>query len=271
MSTRVTAASFLALSLAAAAPAAAQTGVTQDTTTVTESGPAAQDGTEIQSQTQIERVRVGTSSAPQLEPTAPDATAPGIERTTITERRAPEGGLREEAVGIKPQFGFLTVEDAFGETNTRGVVGMTIDANLLKRARTEGGKPFLGPSFGVLYSHLGRPGADFFGNNAPSGTGRGTHLILLPLNLKAGYTFSDAIRLAVHGGMTALYTNTSSEDGVAVGLDPSTDSWSTRGNLGLDVELGIGRNVSLLLRPDWTFGELSTVFSGTLGLGFPIS
>ena len=40
------------------------------------------------------------------------------------------------------------------------------------------------------------------------------------------------------------------------------------GGPGGDVEFGLGRKISLLLRPDFTITPGDSFFSGTLGLGF---
>jgi hypothetical protein len=230
-------------------------------TQVTTTPAAPADDSDVVSQTQIDEIHAGGTQAPGVA-----ATEPRVDRTVVTERDMNQGGLRNEAVGIKPQFGVLSLND-----ETRGVVGLSLDINVLRKTGNEHGRPYLGPSFGVLYSHLGFPGSDFFGLNGPAGQDRGTHLLILPLNLKVGYTFSDAIRLAMHGGANVLYSNTSAGTSLGpVSLSVSDSSWSTHPNLGADLELGIGRNVSLLLRPDWTFSD-NTLFTGTLGIAFPIS
>jgi hypothetical protein len=196
-----------------------------------------------------------------------------VERTEITRKDVEPSAFRNEAVGIKPQFGLIALDDLSGDGNTRAVGGVILEANLLGRAKTEGGKPYFGPAVGLLYSHLGSPGGDFFGTNSPSGNDRGTHLLILPINAKVGYTFSDVARLSLHGGATALYNNVSRQSAAAVGgpLSTSDSSWSARPNVGLDLEFGVGRNVGILLRPDWMFLDGRSAFTGTIGLDIPLT
>jgi hypothetical protein len=229
----------------------------------------ADDGADdVVSQTEVKHVRVQTQN-----PDAPtDAQSAGtasdeatVERTVVTERQPERGGLRDEVVGIKPQFGVLTVND-----ETRGAAGLTVDVNLLRDAQTAPGRPYFGPSVGAIYSHLGYPGSDFFGLDSPIGD-RGTHLLMLPVNLKAGYTFGNSIRLAAHGGASVMYANTGQSASLGpVTVSADSSSWNVDPNVGADVELGLGRHVALQLRPDWTFSD-NTVFTGTLGIAFPIS
>jgi hypothetical protein len=54
-----------------------------------------------------------------------------------------------------PQFGILALNDANGNTDSRGVAGLEIDVNGLRRVDTAEGRPFVGIALGILYSHLG--------------------------------------------------------------------------------------------------------------------
>lgn len=191
------------------------------------------------------------------------------EEETIVEEK---DGLDDQIVGITLQAGMINVEDAGGDSNTRGVAGLSVDGNFLAGVPTRTGKPFFGPSIGVFYSHLGQPGANFFGLNSPGGD-EGADLLFIPLNLKAGYTFSDVVRLSAHGGVSIDYINSARRVGVG-GVTVATfrdDDWDTNPNVGADVEIGLGQDVLFLIRPDWTFREAGTAFTGTLGIGFPLS
>jgi hypothetical protein len=223
-------------------------------------------------QTEIRKLEVGsgggapTQQAGQSPPTT--GAQDKYEQTVITEKRPSEGGLRNEAVGIKPQFGILSMDDADDEGHARGVAGVTVDINGLRRLDDSSGRPFLGPSVGVLYSHLGTSTADFFGTNSDDGRESGTHLLLIPFNLKAGYTFRDIFRPSIHAGATLIYNN---ERDQPTGIEPADSSTNVRANIGLDFEFGIGKSVALLIRPDWVFAPRSSIFTGTLGLVFPLS
>jgi hypothetical protein len=230
------------------------------------------------SETQIRHTQVGTQqpsvAAPQqpgqVAPatTAPPATQNNFEQTVVTEKHAPEGGLRNEAVGINPQFGILSLGDVNDDSQARGVAGLIIDVNGLRRVDDSEGRPFFGPSLGVLYSHLGTATSDFFGVNSSDGRNNGTHLLMFPFNLKAGYTFKDIFRPSVHAGGTLIYNNTTAN---VTGIEVSNSSTTVRANVGMDFEFGIGKSVALMLRPDWIFASNTTIFVGTIGLVFPLS
>jgi hypothetical protein len=223
----------------------------------------AEESTEIQ-QTRVTSTNTNTSSSTSQ---APGQAAPGtvVRRTEIREAEVSESSFQSEALGIKLQLGATDVADI----GARGAIGLTFDINFLSRLQaSEEGKPYFGLSLGAIYSHLGFPSSDFLGLNGPGGTDQGTHLLELPLNLKVGYTIGDIFRPSIHGGLNAVYLS-SSQSFTAVTV--SADRWDLSPNLGADLEFGIGKNVALMLRPDWTFLDEDTLFTGTLGLSFPIS
>jgi hypothetical protein len=225
------------------------------------------DGDKDVHETEIHQIQAG-SQQPGTTTTAPPPQY-NYEQTVISEKKPSEGGLRDEAVGINPQFGILSLDNLVDDGQTRAVGGLTVDINVLRRVNTEGGRPFFGPSTGVLYSHLGTATSNFIGTDGTGGRDDGTHLLLIPFNLKAGYTIGDVFRPSVHAGGTLLYNNRPS---VPTGIQATTDSTTTvRVNVGLDFEFGLGKSVALMLRPDWIFAEDNTIFVGTLGLVFPIS
>lgn len=228
------------------------------------------DGDKDIRETEIRHIQTGTQQPGTV--AVPESPAPppqtNYEQTIITEKQPSEGGLRDEAVGINPQFGVLSLDNSLNESQTRGVAGLIIDINGLRRVGTESGRPFLGPSLGVLYSHLGTATSDFFGTNSNDGRDNGTHLLLIPFNLKAGYTIRDVFRPSIHGGGTLIYNNLPS---LATGIQVSDSSTTFRANVGMDFEFGIGKSVALMLRPDWVFTSDNTIFVGTLGVVFPLS
>ncbi len=249
---------------------------TTSTTRVTEqSNPATEENLQTTDKTEIQRMRVGPNG--QQQTTQQAGTSGGedsFERMTITRKQPapPPGGMLSEAVGINPLFGILALSRNNASTDTRGVAGLTVDVNLLNKLKpTDTGKPYLGPTFGVLYSHLGTVGGDFFGLNGPSGNNNGTHLLLFPLNIKAGYTFSNVFRPSVHGGATLLYNNTQVANATPTGVQINNSSLTAHPNVGLDLELGLGQSISLIARPDWTITSSTTIFTASFGLVFIIS
>lgn len=233
---------------------------------------------EVVTRTEVENTNVEARS-PAATTDSSDATGVSQSRTEVTQEVVEKGGLDDQVVGITAQAGFVNLDDDSGAGNTRAVGGLSVDGNFLAGVDTKNGKPFLGPSVGVFYSHLGQPGGNLFGINSPAGD-EGAHLLMLPLNLKVGYTFSDVVRLGVHGGVSISYLN-SARQATTVTATPTTvttttgtfrdDDWDTNTNVGGDVEIGLGQDVFMLIRPDWTFRNTGDAFTGTLGIGFPLS
>jgi len=197
--------------------------------------------------------------------------------TTTTEvSEVKRGMMMDEVVGIKPQLGVVGfTEPDTGDDTVRAAGGIGMEFNLShmvaggNRAVSPLRHSYIGISTGALYSHLGRSGADFFGYN--TGPDAGSNLVIIPANLKLAYNFSDSVRIGAHGGGNVLYrsiTNTINTGDQAAGGD---DSWNFYPNAGLDLEFGLGRNVALLIRPDWTFTPADDIASGTLALSFPLS
>jgi len=194
-------------------------------------------------------------------------------RTTVTQEEVREGGtLKSEIIGLKPQAGIITFRDDLNDRNTRFVVGMTIDANLLGSLKLKSGKPYLGPSTGAIFSHIGASQSNFFGFDAPRGLDSGSNILLLPLNLKAGWTFGENFRIAAHGGANIIYTNATQSVRIGpTGASATQEDWSSRANIGGDLEVGLGRHVGLMFRPDWTFVSDNPIFTATAAVVFPLS
>jgi hypothetical protein len=201
-----------------------------------------------------------------------------VQRTVISQQEVAPSAFLNETVGIKPQVGVTTRSDGVSNPG-KGIFGFMLDFNVLKGgpqntevAKTqEGGRPFFGPSIGFFYSHIGNPGADFLGLNGVSGD-NGKHMLMIPIDAKAGYTFNESVRLAGHLGVNVLYENrnaTTTE--IAAGSTSRVSNWSGDFHMGPDLEFGLGKNVGVLLRPDWTFHPGDTFFTGTFGLDIPIS
>lgn len=244
----------------------------QETTEVTEtSREEAEDAedAEVVSQTEVETTRVDTGEGEEGREDRRERAGRAVgdsvarERTVVTEKRVDDEGLDDEVVGIIMHFGLVSVGDLEGDENARAVGGFSVDGNLLADVPTSPGKPFLGPSIGIFYSHLGQPGGNFFGLDSPGDDDEGAHLVLIPLNVKGGYTFNESVRLSAHIGANLAYQSEAEEF--------ENDEWQTATNLGFDVEFGLGDDTILLIRPDWTIRDGANVFTGTLGLGFPIS
>lgn len=190
----------------------------------------------------------------------------GVQRSTVTQETVRKQGLRDQALGILLQAGFMNLNEGRGvEDNTRAVGGLGIDGNFAAGVDTgsAAGKPFLGPSIAVFYA---KP--------------EDAHLLQIPLNIKAGYTFRNVMRLSAHGGVNLTYLNTpgsattTSVSGTTVTTTTSSfrnDTWETNPNIGFDLEFGLGDSGLFLIRPDWTLKPEGGTFMGTIGFGFTLT
>jgi len=190
-------------------------------------------------------------------------------------------GLVDEKVGLKPQIGDINYRDASNAKSNRALYGATLDFNLGDMANNAMGTSssglFLGPSTGILYSHIGSVGGGFFGESGAQGgtpgvpnSNAGANLFLVPANLKAGWTF-DRLRLSAHGGGNVIYR--SAANTVLVGKntpDTPNSKWGILPNAGADLEYGVLNGGAIIVRPDWTFGGSNSMFTGTVGFSMPI-
>lgn len=191
------------------------------------------------------------------------------ETVTVTrreEREISRGPLKDESFGIKPLVGVVAFDEAAtGDDTSRGAVGLLFDWNFLS-----GTHAFFGPQFGGIYSHLGSPGSNFFGSDGGAAQ-TGANLLQLPANLKLGANIGDRFRVALHGGANFVYRSINASMNLGRDADNTlSDNWSVFPNLGGDVEFGLGKSVSLMLRPDWTFTPGDDFFTGSVSLGIPL-
>jgi hypothetical protein len=186
--------------------------------------------------------------------------------TTATESDVSDSYLRSEVVGIRPQAGALFFENALtGNTDSRFLGGLTLDVNVLR-----GSPVYLGPSTGFLFSHVGPVDANFFGTDSPTAGDSGGNIFIVPANLKLGYNIGDRFRVAAHGGANLVYrsiANALNIGGTLLGSESDTTFYP---NAGLDLEWGLGQNIALTLRPDWTFTTGPDMATATLALAIPI-
>jgi hypothetical protein len=176
---------------------------------------------------------------------------------------APTQALEGERVGIKPQFGTLNFTNPIKGNISRAVYGGTVEFNVIKNA-TPDNRLYFGPVLGFFYSAIGLPNSDFYGNN---GTGFGPsdgYAEEFPVNLKLGSNLSPNFRLSLHGGGNILYRNQPIT--MDIGSSYYNTNWTLLPNAGVDAEVGLGTTVGLIARPDWTFTQNGSFFTGTLGL-----
>lgn len=186
------------------------------------------------------------------------------ETSQVTESEVGKGYLGREVVGFKPQAGAVFLQDSNDEVASRAAVGFTAELNLAPGSDTL----YLGPSTGLFYSHLGAPGSNFFGSDAPEGrAGTNSNFLLIPANIKGGYLFpSGNVRLSLRAGGNIIYRSVTATTSLA-GQDVSAtgDSWKIYPNVGFDVEIG-----PVIFRPDWTITPENDIVTATAGVVIPI-
>lgn len=192
--------------------------------------------------------------------------------STAGAREVTRGYIPNELVGFKPQVGAMAFTDAAGTATARAIEGLTIDVNLASMINRSWSNFFIAPSTGVLFSHLGDPSSNFIGTNPNSSIGSaGSNLLMIPANLKIGYNITDYFRVAAHGGGNVLYRSVASSMFLGDSSASPDPVWRIFPNVGGDVELGLGRSMAILLRPDVTLTPGNTVFTGTVGVSFGLS
>ena len=196
---------------------------------------------------------------------AQDQMAP---RTEAPEAEVTRGLLKQEKVAIRPQAGVLAYTDQTGNTSSRLAAGLTIDWNLMSSFEPGGmSNWYIGPSTGLIYSHLGNADANFFGSNSSVSSGtEGANFFYVPVNLKVGYNVADNFRIAAHGGGNMTYR--SKPQAISIGTNTGTTTQAFP-NVGADLEWGMG-GIALGLRPDWTLGTQNSIFTGSLTVAVPI-
>jgi hypothetical protein len=180
------------------------------------------------------------------------------------------GYLRNEVVGIKPEVGTIVFNDpSTGVVDSRAAVGLDASWNVAGSFLPSSQRNFfIGPNTGVLFSHLGYGTSNFFGTNNQIQAGDpGANIVLIPADLKVGYTFGDNFRLSAHGGGNVLYRSVASSLYLGDSSSVPGSVWRLFPNAGADLEFGMGSQIAVLIRPDVTFTPGNALFAGTIGLG----
>lgn len=186
------------------------------------------------------------------------------------ERPQVTGGsaLYKEKWGIKPQIGYMNYVNAVEGSTSRGAIGVMAEYNGLKTGAYTEAEPkfYFGGVSGIVYSQVGKAGANFYGANSTAAAGNSSAYALeIPLNVKYGYNVRQNVRLSARAGGNLIYRSVA--DTMDLGTPHSTDArWDLFPNIGGDAEFGLTENTGLLIRPDLTFAASNSVFTGTIGL-----
>lgn len=168
--------------------------------------------------------------------------------------------LQTENIGIRPQLGLMGYEDNLGDTTSAFMVGLLVDANLLRAygfAGLDANRWYIGPSTGLMFGRVGTPAGTF---------------LSVPVNLRAGYVFEERVRVGLHGGTHLTYRSVANSMRVgptSVGTETEMEFFP---NFGGDLDFALSRNVILSFRPDVTFVEDTgtDLVTGTLSVTIPL-
>lgn len=188
--------------------------------------------------------------------------------TERTEKEIAGDYLRKEIVGVKPQAGVMVFKNSEGNTDSRAALALIVEMNAVstfyKGSKERTKNWYLGPSSGIIFSHLGNPSSNFFGTD-PAGARSlqgGSNFLMVPINLKVGYLWPDQnFRFSVRAGGNATYRSVAESLNFGPATSSGTNSvWRMYPNVGMDIEMG-----RLTIRPDLTFTPEDELFSGTIG------
>lgn len=187
--------------------------------------------------------------------------------TERTEKEVTGNYLQREIVGVRPQAGFMTFKNSDGNTDSRLAMALIVEMNAVStfyKGNKEFKNWYIGPSSGLVFSHLGNASSNFFGAD-PSGARSlegGSNFLMVPINLKVGYLWPDSnVRFSIRGGGNATYRSVAR----SLNFGPATSAgegpvWRMYPNIGADIEVG-----RLSIRPDVTITPQDELFSATLG------
>lgn len=194
---------------------------------------------------------------------------PGFVSLSQTESGASESvPLANQLAVIHAEGGAVSFMDLQGSGASRAAAGIGLDFNLAWWAPPASLIYSIELSTGAIFSHLGSTSSNFLGRSPQALiTNPGSNLLLLPLDLKAGWKIGKNVKISAHGGGSVVYRSASSSIDLGASSDTSGASWAVFPDAGADLELGIGDRLSILLRPDLTFTPGTSVLTWLLGFG----
>lgn len=204
-------------------------------------------------------------------PSAPGAdTNANSGTSTTTAEDQGHTALGAEVLAIKPEVGAMVYTNTLGARNTRGAAGLDLEFNVAGLA-PQGSPIYTGIQTGIIYSHFGAAGADFWGSSTGvDTTSPGANMFLIPADVKIGWNFTDATRLSVHGGGNVTWRTV----GNSANFGPSSvnpgSTWRIFPNAGADFDMAVTPNLSVMLRPDWTVTTGPVLFTAMVGIGISL-
>jgi hypothetical protein len=191
--------------------------------------------------------------------------------TTVTEAAEVTAGLYDRAWTVTPRIGVLGFQEPGLNHAGRIVEGFTTNVSL---GNIVGFMPSMhvGLESGVLFSHIGSPGANLFGVNAPIQIAEGSNTVLVPLNATVGYRPLDRLLVAANLGASLVHRSI----GNTMRLGRAGDSVPGSAtelfpNVGLNLGYAVSNNVGVSLRGDWVLTPATNLFTASIGAQFAIA
>jgi len=197
--------------------------------------------------------------------TAPD-------NTTTTESNEVTRGVFGSPFTVTPAVGALGFQDPTGTYTSRITEGLLLNFDAGSAImRGSSGQIKLGLESGLLYSHLGSSGSNFFGSNAGVQNQESANSFLVPIELTAGYALTDSFLATLNLGTNMLYR--SIPGSMLVGRSDNTGGTSVDFFPSAGLELGwtAGSVVGIKLRGDYIPTPLDDMFTATLGATFALA
>lgn len=196
-----------------------------------------------------------------------------IETAGVTRGEAPEltKGLFERTWSVTPRIGVLGFQDNTAMHASRITEGFTTHWNMANIV----GRPMgidLGLETGLMYSHIGSPGSNFFGMNPPVRSAQGSNSYIIPLNATAGYQVADHWRVGMNLGASVFHRSIGNTMILGRAGDQSIGgSTDLFPNVGLNLDWAMSKNVGLTLRGDLIPTPATSLYSATLGATIAIT
>lgn len=199
---------------------------------------------------------------------AEDRETPGV---TTGEAAEMTQGLFDRAWTVTPRVGLFGFQDNRGSYASRITEGFTTNYSLANLIGTPMGLD-VGVESGLLYSHIGSPGSNAFGTNAPVRTTQGANAFIVPVNATVGYKFADRWVASMNVGASVFHRSVGNSMTLGrtgdLNFGGSTDVFP---NVGLNIGWALSKSVGLSLRGDLIPAPAKTMYTTTLGAVIGIS
>lgn len=161
--------------------------------------------------------------------------------------------------------GLIAFETRGGTGETRLTMGAEIARDFSPDSPTSTPIQFGGRT-GLIYSHLGSPGASFVGTGGGGGSDGG-NLFVVPLHVWAGYHWEGAkVLTSIHTGAD-LFMQTRFRS-LETGRDSRVNFFPV---FGFQAGWDTGQNFAVNFQGGWTLAPQNAIFNGMLGVTVPLA